>query len=388
MERCKHGMLPQFCGMCQPPPERRPRPKARAGSTVYGASTISPEDLESSRVAIIRTKSFAQAQVERALRPVTPSTTFVHFDGPPFKWAVAAVLQRATALQTIQVVPSCAHYLRKGHRQLAADSDVEIVVGYIQPWSGGPRENWGGGRYSTQQTFMDNLDGEQRRLFEELLALGFEAAQMATLYFRWNLPASSGHLSQVAIGREFGYPEEYCARVVNMKILGVLRYLDPTYPVMKSAMGKARGFQRSVRRARAAVKDGAARKVLLEDASVDRFPEGLPPAAIGLFLRVTRGLRAAGEALLQKDTDPRLLKLLAQRFGLARVGLPHVIQVTGPYRTLAEVGDKWKLSRERIRQLQVKALALLAVDEEDEDGADDGDGEEEMAKEANDDAQD
>jgi RNA polymerase sigma factor (sigma-70 family) len=72
----------------------------------------------------------------------------------------------------------------------------------------------------------------------------------------------------------------------------------------------------------------------------------VPPAEEGL---IRRRLNARVHAALHELT-PREREVMELRFGLDRAGEP---------RTLQDVGDRLKLSRERVRQIESRAMDKL-----------------------------
>lgn len=348
MERCKHGLVIGSCATCRPQsPKRLPRPSEEA--TVHAAGALNGERMMNEGFAVVRP---SKGRDKCGAQYLDDKTTFVHIDGQPNLWAIEQILARAPNLKTIQVIPSMLRKLTPAsHLRLCKERGVEVVGGHV----GNP---WGETRivsphFEKQRRFLAELAGEQKTLFEELLALGFEEVQIASSYFCLN---GEEYKPQRVLAEEYGYNPSY-THYFSAKINAVLCYLDPNFSAADNAERIAKTMRERVVRLRPYLESEEQRRKLAEKLGIPKLATKFPLARLDVFEAI---LKAGKDGRLEKlrleaQNDYQVIKL---RFGLDD-------STFGTYRTLDEVGKLMgDLSRERIRQLEERALAKLDISED------------------------
>ncbi len=343
-------MLPGQCASCTPP--RAPNiPKRRSEATVHSSGSVSPSDAYGFVVVDVKG---GQKRADFSMKAVDRHTTMVHFTGGlPYLWAFEEVLKRAPNLKMIQVIPSMLpHCNPNSHLRICAARGVELRAGHVRPES-----VWGDGRaispqFDPQRRFMTTLAGSQKALFDELLLLGFDSAEMAKRYF---LLDGGEVISQSKIAKEFGFPEAKNG-TVSAKVLSVLYYLDDSVVVGEEARRRARTMREKVARLRDFIGSANAHQRLLDELGLPKLADNFPLARAD----VLRALLHAPQDRLEllRTTDPQGYKVLTLRFGLEELD-------QGVYRTLKEVGEALGgFTREWARQLEERALAALGIVED------------------------
>ena len=297
-------------------------------------------------VYVVPVGRLPRAAVEQRIATLPPTATIVHCEGHPYIWVIRAVLERCPGLRTLQVIPSGVRKLTITHRALCDDRSVRIVVGAIYPERTGERANLARTAYQAQRAFMQGLAEEQRVLFEELLALGFEIAEIAARYF--GLDGQDAFISQARVAEEFGLAPRTGNVLVSRMVGALLRYLDPTCRVGKASLRTAEALAVRVKRLRQTALGDAVRQEWLVRLGIPAIPPGLRPARFDLFEFVLSAFRAGRLAAL----DERTQGILRKRYGLDNPGV-------APAVTLQEIGDGIGLTRERARQLERDGLVAL-----------------------------
>ncbi len=343
-DKCKHGMNPAFCSTCIR--ERQPQkivkqPVQQKDTTVFGSGAV----LNLAGWVVVHTPRGRDntifSQLDRA--------THVHIHGLPFLWAIERILEKAPKLRQIQVIPSMYHKLHPdAHLKICKDRGVEVVTGHIRPemtWSKGENRS---PFYAGQRNFLLSLKGEQKSLWEELLAMSFEAARMTARYFCLR---GEEFVSKRVIATEYGYslhsPETIATDLTN----AVLFYLDVTFECSPRAQQMARTTKLKVGRLRKYLNEAESQRKLAIELGLERLPTDLPVARYETFKSVLEAQRSGkfGELLSERSA-----KALDLRFGLT----------SGAYLTLDNVGEQMGVTRERVRQLEELGLAYLNIDNE------------------------
>lgn len=355
-ETCRHGMNPAWCSYCkkesQPPEAKRKlvrQPAEKQEVTAFGSATVSSEDMNLVGWTVVHTIKGKENPEYSQLTNVT----HVHIQGPTYLWAFEKILANAPKLRQIQVIPCFYDRLRPdSHLRLCTERGVEVVRGHIRPDMA-----WEGERnisrfYQGQQRFFFNLQGEQKALWEELLAMGFTSAQMAARYFCLN---GEDFLSQRVIGQQFGYNIHDAIIVASRKINGVIAYLDPTFEASPDAQFTSRGLKRKVQILRGYFQAADREKQLADEVGVPSIPQGLPIARYQIYKELAAAQQSGQLGRLQ-STKPDCVRALDLRFGLT----------SGTYLTLERVGQLMDgITRERVRQLEEECLNLLGISHED-----------------------
>jgi hypothetical protein len=209
--------------------------------------------------------------------------------------------------------------------------------------------------FFAQQTFLEKLEGEQKRLFDELITFGFESAEIVLKYY-----GLQGHETQTQVNlmKEYGH----CANhVVSMYVHAVLSYLDPAFATGQRSKQIADTMRRRVARLREHFAKATSTKAVLDAVAqrhgLSRMPTKLPLARLEVFEAVVEA-KKDGRLDQLHVKDPRRYDVLMLRFGLHE-DHPAIC------RTLEEVAEIMSgfASRQRARQLEEEALEELGIDE-------------------------
>lgn len=265
-------------------------------------------------------------------------TQMVHIDGYPFVWALELILKRAPNLRTLQVIPSGLPRMHpQSHRRLCTERGVRIIAGHVMPqcaWEGEERRSLG---YEAQLRFYRNLKGKRKRLFEELLELGFPEAHMAARYFQLG---GEPYITQRELGVAYGYSQTHSWHV-SVTIRAVAAYLNPRDAMGEEVRTRVRVMRARVRKIRAQLSVADARAKLAHKLGLGALPDGIPEGRLSLL-----------QALMPHSS--KLPRTVVMRFGLDNLEHPQ-------YRTLLAVGRLLGVSHERVRQIEAKTLAKLGI---------------------------
>lgn len=348
-ERCKHGLLAAQCGACHPVPSPPPRHQA-AEVRARAAGAVDPSRYVSRQYVVIHTNC-RNAEHRGGFERLGPETEVVHVDGMPFLWAIRRILELAPNLKTLECIPSMLRKLHEDtHRKLLRERGVSIVGGHYRPESAWNDNRPRATSYERHRRFFWYLRGEQRVLFDELLAMGLESAQMAARYF---CLAGEEYVPLYAISEMHGVKGDSLA---SQNIGAVIHYLDPNFKTGTDSMRRSRCIAQRVERLRPILRSAQIREERLRAAGGTRLPEGLPLWRFEVYLDLVRA-EADGRLAGLAAARPSAWKAIRFRFGM---------DGESRYRTLAEVGAMLgNLTRERARQLEQRALMLLEIADED-----------------------
>ncbi len=348
-ERCPHGMDKTWCALCtrsNNPFQPKRIPSKRITTSVHGANPLSPAGVQKVGYAIVRTKG-SRFHVE-GFSHLGEITTFVHIDGHPFIWAIKEILKRCPNLKTIQVIPVMYQRFHESHWKLIREKQVEVKTGHWRPDLAWASDEARSSFYQGQRSFLSKLAGEQKNLFDELVALGFDEALMTSRYFCLK---GEGFISQHKVSSEFGYRGE--ASETSTRINAVLCYLDSTFETGADSQRRARQFKKRIERVRCAIEETKRANKM----NGIELPKGLPLSRLPLYQTLLR-LKENGELAKLETSAPSRYRVLVLRYGFE----------DNQFRTLAEVAKLLNdVTREWIRQLEKDALNLLDVSTEDED---------------------
>ena len=350
--RCKHGMDPAWCSYClkenQPAEVKRKQvrqPAQRKDTTTFGAEALTQDDLNLAGWVVVHVhlgrENAEFTQLDRA--------THVHVCGLPFLWVIERILEKAPKLRQIRVIPSFYNKLHpESHLKLCAEHGVEGVTGHISPalaWAEGENRSR---FYTGQRQFLLNLKDEQKALWEELLAMNFEAVQMTARYFCLN---GEGFISKSDIARQHGFSVHNSETTATDLTNAVIFYLDPTFECGPRAQQIANRIKPKVVRLRKYFEAVDHRRVLAEELGLENLPTDLPLSRYEIFKELVAAQRAGKLASL---VDNRRGQALDLRFGLT----------SGHYLILEKVGEQMDITRERVRQLEEEGLGLLGIQED------------------------
>lgn len=351
--RCVHNMVKEACAFCSPP--RKPRVPAKSMDRIVsiGDSAGSVVDVERYGLAVVHTVKKSRTAVLVDISRMGDGVEVVHFDGQPFVWAIEALIEKAKGLKTIQLIPAAYYRFRGRGRELCDAARVQVVAGRVREelaWEDG---RVGNPLYDEQRHFMERLSGEQKLLFDELIALGFAAAEVTSRYFCLR---GEEYVPQRLIAEEFGYAKGHVS-VISAMVLSVFRYLDETVEVGEISKRRARSMQVRADKLRPLLASAEERRRVAREIGVPRLPASLPLARIGVYRAVLGAFFADGLARLSSKHQ-RAYEAIVLRFVLQSLDDP-------TYRTLSEVGDLMGgITRERVRQLEEIALKILGIEDE------------------------
>lgn len=355
---CKHGLKPEYCSLCSPKMTalktvKKRIPAVSEKKTVFSASAISEISIKESGYVVVRIRECAN---NRSCPHLGEKTRIVHIDGYPFLWAIKMILDLAPNLEKIQVIPTMVKELR-GAKALIDERGVKVVSGHHRPdlaWSGEENRS---PFFQAQAKFLKELSDDQKRMLEELVALGFTPALMTVRYFCLN---DEEFIPQRLVSKEFGYEEEnrYC----SLRINAVLHYLDPEFKVSKTSKKIAAFIKQRIQRLRSLFVDIADKqrieKIRIEAAAklgIEKLPDGLPLARLEFFETILK-LSGIGGLEELRNKSSKAYDVLISRFGI----------FDGKYKTLESVGELLGgITRERVRQLEEYAFGILGLDFEE-----------------------
>ncbi len=204
--------------------------------------------------------------------------------------------------------------------------------------------------YTTlREKFVSLMDDKRKALFDELLVLGREEAKYAARYF---CLAGEEYKSHEELAQEEDPPKGGNTAWRNISVVSVICYLDPTHQASKQAMAHADAIQQWVLRKRDEQFDTheqAEQLEKLKEFGISALPEDMSPRYLDFYVDLLTAWRKNEFAEL--SGHPRLMCLLATRWGFE----------DGHFYTLEEIAGVQELTRERIRQMEEKALRLLGI---------------------------
>lgn len=354
MAKCLHGMEAIFCARCSnPPPVRKPRIPVKS---LPSESERDPSDLPMGK--LMKDGGYAVVQVQRGrscMDHFHVDTTFVHINGHPYLWLIQALIEKGKNLKVIQVIPSMHEMLGARTRMLCEEAGIIIQPGHHRPELAWDEHESRSPDFERQRQFLLNLKGEQKELFDEIVAMGFEYVLYAKRYFCLE---NEPRLSIRLLNKEWGLTLKQIHYSSGCN-LAVLKYLDPSMEVGELSRLKAEALHRHVIRLRPYVQNLALRQDHAKRLGLPSLPERLPIARLPTL-----------EALILAIGDGRMRKLLIRSARihsilLARFGLFLTNPLTiGSCRTLQDIGDAENLTRERVRQLEADGLEFLGIEAE------------------------
>jgi hypothetical protein len=355
MEMCKHGIPAAFCATCMAAKNEEGirRPRGRKTATVHGASAVKPEQMSELGFVAIRA-----LRKHHSHSHLNSETRAVHINGLPFLWLIKLIIEKCPKVKQIRVIPSMVTRLGDSHRKYCEEHNVEIVTGHACPNLAWKKDELRPTKsYYAQQTFLQTLQGEQKRLFDELTAFCFDAALMTAEFYNINSTTETGKPHSTLDDLSDKYGLCHCSHA-SMYIQAVLFYLDPEFETGERSKQIANALKRRVEKLRAYIQGLDSQQKLATKLGIPQLPIGLPLARIEILGEL---LKAQDDGRMDKleKYNPRLRQAVELRFGLDDMDAP-------TYRTLLEVGVLMGVStRERPRQLEARALNLLGIEDED-----------------------
>jgi Sigma-70, region 4 len=346
--RCRHGLIEATCATCSPP--RVSAAPAQRRETSHSAGAVPQSRVDAIGLVVVNTSHRRDQVVRHGIEGrIDETTVTVHINGHPFLWAFEEILSRAPRLKVIQVIPSMLGKCHQdSHYRLCRERGVGIKAGHVRPEMVWTEDRVCSKHFDAQRKFLATMTGPQRALFDELDALGFEAAAIVRRYYGLG---GEERMSQRLLALEYGYG--YHNASISGIVLGVLHYLDDTTEVGIVSRRRAVAMKNKVARLRAYVASTEGRAKLVRDLGFEPC-EAFPLARVEVLKALLEAQRSGKLAALAQR-DPRAHQALTLRFGFD--GEPGKT-----YRVLTEVGEMMGgVTRERARQLEERALGTLNI---------------------------
>ncbi len=347
--RCKHGVVPAWCSLCTPKkvdPAKLRRPQRAATTTLHGSGSHDTKRHYEEGYVVVTPEG---VRGKKDLGGSDDRVGFVHIDGFPNLWLIEWLLEHFPKLHTIQTTPKMERGLGNKHRRLCEARNVRLVLGHHSPnlvWSEGENRS---PFYRSQRDFLLGLQGEQKALLNELLQLEFHTALLVARYFSLQ---GEEFKTQRQVAIEVDFPT-LLQGPLSAYINSIFCYLDPTFKAAKKAISIAETMRCRVARLRTILAQAASRQEIAQRLGLEQLPDGLPLSRLDLLEAVVSASRKV-EFQDFALRYPREHKLIVLRYGLS----------DGKYRTLQEVGQHFGVTRERIRQLEERAFAVLGIEDE------------------------
>ncbi|MFH0969141.1 MAG: sigma factor-like helix-turn-helix DNA-binding protein [Patescibacteria group bacterium] len=350
-KRCKHGLMEDSCSFCDSrghSVNKKREPIARIEKTIHGSICLTSEKIKN--YAIIHSRG---GRNHGNFQSLNENTVLVHIDGYPFLWIIEKIIELAPNVEIIQVIPTMRRKFLQSHLELCEKHhNVKIIVGHWKPECAWKDNENRSPFYKAQALFFMNLSDEQKRLFDELIALKFDAALITARYFCLN---GKDFIPQRLVAKEFGYKED--EGLVSRRVNAIIKYVDQTFNAGKEATLMAGNIKRRVSRIRSFFNQAdflseiskksveMAKKIGLEKLPLD-FP-------LSRFDDLEAVVLANRDGRLKKleNEYPKWYWVIVHRFGI----------IDGQYRTLEAVGLLLDISRERVRQLEEKTFKILGI---------------------------
>jgi len=352
--RCKHGMRTEFCSVCTPAPLPASVPRhvtVKQGRVLRERTPPLEAPYLGGRYALVHVAGPHFCGHVHAVEHLTTQTEVVHLHGHPYVWVVEAVLAQAPNLRRLQVIPSMVRACKETVRTLCAARGVQIVAGHHRPdlaWAEDEIRHTP--LYGHYQRFLRGLAGIQYEQFQELLVMGFEAAQLAARYY---CLASEAPITLRVLADDHGLESISGA---SSHIHAVFYYLDSSIQAGKASVRLARNLYLRVVRLRPLLASVAALDAQLRAHGVTALPAGFPLSRLDIYLDLVAASRDGRLASLKADR-PKAHQALILRFGLEGEFV---------YRTLREVAVLFGgVTREWIRLLETQGLTRLNIVDED-----------------------
>ena len=344
---CKHGTPVSWCAICveaKKPILRKPTKQAKEVRTVHAVATITRNEPATPYGSMIVSTKLLREH-DDAFPNLNSTTTFVHIHGHPYLWAIKKILEKAPNLQTLQVYPTVLRHMHPDtHIALCKRRGVRIITGHWRPelcWAGENRSPF----YAAQRTFFQKLEGDQKKLFDELIFLGFDEALMAARYFCLK---DEEFIPQREVSTMFGYRFETEA---STRINAVIYYLDQTFETGTYSTRRAQQFKVRVQRLRTILANTEWKAKLMQEMGITQFPEGMPLASLEVYQEVFKKWQKDQLKTLKAHSNKQH-QVLVLRYGLE----------DGKFRTLKEISEIMsRVTVSAIGSIEDRALKFMGI---------------------------
>ncbi|GEM_PF-6301156 len=345
MNTCIHGIQSKLCGYCNGTKKvgsriNVPKNIPSNESLVNAAAALTKKELPVNNAISIRPKRGHPSLVQ-----LGPNITFIHFLERPAIWLIEEVLAKCPNLKTVQFLPNMLSSISPAQKELLSNKKVNFTSGH---WK--PEAAWAGPRilspdYHVKKEFLMDLSGDQLKLFQELLDLGFDEALLASRYFCLK---GEDFISQRECSEKFDLNFKIKAIGGSLFINAVISYLDPHFKVSNDTKLKMETMRKSVFRIREMLQNKNEMDNLLSELQITKLPDNLTLSKIEKFSSICKAYNSGQLSLLK---EKRHAEILTQRWGLNN----------GCFKTLEAVGELFSVTRERIRQIEAESLDTLRI---------------------------
>lgn len=280
-------------------------------------------------------------------------TRVAHIDGYPNVWAIEEILKRAPHLKAIEVLPVMFEHIKESALEVVKPRGVVFVQGFAVPelaWA--DTDDIRPPFWQRHRMFFRTLKGQKKELFEELLEFKIRAGLMTARYFCLD---DEPYKAMRNLREEFDVGHIHA---FSMMVNAVIHYLDQTWPIGHRSFLFVATLRRKVERMREEKKEREARLAQLRAAGLQKeaFIKGKNQVrrVNAELLGVLFDCKDKGYLAELAKIDQRAHDALVQRQGVTTREDPQP-------QTLDALGQKWNVTRERIRQLEEKGFKLLGV---------------------------
>lgn len=212
--------------------------------------------------------------------------THIHLSCYPYLWLIKQLIESASALQQIRIIPTYYDRLSENHLIAAGSRNVNLVSGLHRPESRWSTERcFNRAKFRKGQDFLRNLNPEQQKLWDEILRYRFREAIVTARYFCLH---GEEYTAAKNIGQQYGYKASSAVSVIIQQIRGVLKYLDPELTVSLTAQEVARNLTRRMARIHKSKEQVREKRSLLRNTGVSDFPADLPEDSRVRFAKIAR----------------------------------------------------------------------------------------------------
>lgn len=338
MEMCIHGMPKAYCEYCngstlQHKPASMPR-----RSNIEGRVEVGRNSYPYGKIVIIH--SAAKGKVNYA--ELTPKTTKIHIHGYPFRHMLETIVGLCPNLKVIQMPSTMLKRMSGESVKFCEQHHIVLEPGFVHPetaerWKNNPTQSED---YLAHLQFMHNLTAFQRELFNELIQLGFEEAEMTARYF---CLGGEELCSLVDLAKIFGYRSTRCPDI-SAKIRTILHFLGCDIHLNQESRRRLRVIEKKTLKLREMRNSEKWLEEFCVRTGIEHIPNRFPLSRLD-------ELEVALKSLPSEPEQKRNHRILTYRLGLA----------DGQYHTLEEVGKQFGLTRSRVRQIEIRVLTDLGV---------------------------
>ena len=341
VERCRHGMIQDWCDTCQQSKKRIPKPDIKVSDEnkllTFDKLDSEPDFEEPEASLTILKKGSAPEELP-------PDTKVLHVPLYPSEELIRAVLQACPQLHILQLPPQFYRRCVQGRRTTIAtlleENDVKVVSVRINQSGIKDLNKYHDPAWKERREFLQNLEPKGKKILNLALQLKIPEAVLAVEFFCLkNQNQSRKAFVDLAFEKGVAYT------TVRGRIMGLLNFLglpskDKQLEYFAAAFWK---------RFRVAVRDEAKRKVKGQFEKFKPLPEGLPPRQWPYFLAITRILqKSPGRFETLSEQKQNILNLY---FGLR----------DGKYRPSREIGKLLDppIARQAVESHRNQAIAAL-----------------------------